>query len=133
MSRVINFRAWNPLKNKMWYNQFTITSYGHIQRSEISREWHSFKNEDWILMQFTGLHDKNGKEIYEGDIVESKWMLEFVGEVKFNEFEIEETYEPIINTVLGWNVRGVSLAAEEWEIIGNIFENPELLEVFKDA
>jgi len=68
--------------------------------------------------QFTGLHDKNGKEIYEGDIPDGYGAVFFSNEylgyfAKANEFECE--YKPVYDIPI-------------IEIIGNIHENPELLE-----
>ena len=59
------------------------------------------------LLQFTGLLDKNGKEIYEGDIVRR---------------------EDSLNWIVKWEGQGFEpIELEKWEIIGNIHENPELL------
>lgn len=79
------------------------------------------KGETPIVMQYTGLKDKNGKEIYEGDIViigkslieEIKWLDEsnWIGEKC---------------PVNGWVNHG-SIYKQKPEIIGNIYENPELL------
>lgn len=77
------------------------------------------------LMQFTGLHDKNGKEIYEGDIISNGyekcivvWVKEYTGfmlKLINKEYEDKEWTNPMID-----------LRKDE-EVIGNIYENPELL------
>ena len=77
-----------------------------------------------ILMQFTGLHDKNGKEIYEGDLIELDIEdgLNKFGIVKFED------------GCFGVNSRAATLAyltACGSKIIGNIHENPELLEILE--
>lgn len=74
------------------------------------------------LMQFTGLKDKNGKEIYEGDVVEFILPNEHEGETEYIE---EITYEGS-SFVLDGNVP-VDAFEKELEVIGNIYENPELL------
>jgi len=77
------------------------------------------------LGQFTGLHDKNGKEIYEGDIYKSSWDTNSI--VKWTKKDTREVSgqggsERVVTAgyVLGF-------LPDEIEIIGNIHENPELL------
>ena len=105
--REIKFRAWDNEKNKMDYKP-----YFH-EFEDINTQ---FEDMDFILMQFTGLHDKNGKEIYEGDIVCNEGFKE---EVKWNEF-------------YGWVVSDEQMLGEvnfaRIEVIGNIYENKELLD-----
>lgn len=66
-----------------------------------------------IINQFTGLKDKRGKEIYEGDILRGGAYLSY--EVKW---DYEEN---------GWNINPYGINSGEFEVIGNIYENPELL------
>lgn len=89
--------------------------------------------DDDTIGQFTGLHDKNGKEIYEGDIV--KWILTMPGvglNGGYEEYEIEEI------DVIKWDSGALYLGeycaavfADESEgyaeIVGNIHDNPEIL------
>lgn len=72
--------------------------------------------------QYTGLHDKNGKEIYEGDIVKIKYRDEDIGKVIYehNGFSIDVTN---MNKAYG----RVSFVNNFMEVIGNIYDNPELL------
>lgn len=109
--RPIKFRAWDKEKGEM------------ISWKELSTTYASFLNtpNDWLheAMQFTGLLDKNGKEIYEGDIV--KAMLEV----------------PITPTKVWWMPNSAQFGLYGWtrnidefeeiEVIGNIYENKELL------
>jgi len=78
------------------------------------------EEEYWIVLQYTGLKDMNGKEIYEGDIVKYTSYSSTTGEKEINVFSVT------------WNddVTGFMFCfgGEKREVIGNIYENPELLE-----
>lgn len=84
------------------------------------------------LMQFTVLRDRNGKEIYEGDIVNKQYhnltVGDGIGVVKMDEGSDSDGY--FHGHWLGWKAGDSSLldVHKECEIIGNIWENPELLE-----
>lgn len=76
--------------------------------------------DDLELMQYTGLKDIHGIEIYEGDVVKSSFGICKV-EYKRDSFHIV-SLDNMHSSLLGW---------QEVEAIGNIYENPELLEDFK--
>jgi uncharacterized phage protein (TIGR01671 family) len=133
--REIKFRAWDAANEYMVYavdepvsrmddtlnylfTQFEEGDYGMIPEGE---------GERLPLMQFTGLKDKNFVEIYEGDIVKS-WGWGILGwEVYWNEDHAQfcltqgEEIQPTLKDFL----RG-----DRSEVIGNIHENPELLEKY---
>lgn len=90
------------------------------------------KMDEAILMQYTGKDDKNGKEIYEGDVIKYHHG-EDIGIVKFGKFISHDRYDCGETEMLGYYVqdrygRQDTLAEVVCEIIGNIYENPELLE-----
>lgn len=74
-------------------------------------------DDDFYLMQYTGLKDKNGKEIYEGDIVASKGTM-------LSGRNWEETKEVRFNPDFGYGLYDSHIFSE---VIGNIYENPELI------
>lgn len=107
--REIKFRSWLKMKQEMLYD-FTILNQPHIP------------NEENILMQYTGLKDKNGQEIYEGDVVRKRNILGVV--IWANEYQSlgfylksNENLYNVIAPYYSWDL----------EIIGNIYEHPELL------
>lgn len=83
--------------------------------------------QDIHLMEFTGLHDKNGNEIYEGDVVRMPAFNPELNVVRFNRGGF--CLEPIINPPLEIHFWPDIKYAEDdrSEVIGNIYENPELL------
>ena len=102
----------------------TITSFYNYE------DVYRFEDEEVKLMQYTGQKDKNGKEIYEGDILKYNFpydgRLKHVSPVKFLEteasFGIKDRYE---NEIPLYRIT----ANNYFEVVGNIYENPELLEV----
>ena len=119
--REIKFRAWDKDGKKMYFDGFSISTSGRIEYH--TTYWGETSHLDLTLMQFTGLLDKNGKEIYERDIVQlSKTVLDKV-EVFFKDgafcvFDVNgKDVVPLVN----------NLFLEDFIIIGNIYENPELL------
>ena len=110
--REIKFRVWQSKSinhdNKMW----KIEELPNGMLESLIQEQSLKKG---ILMQYTGLKDKNGKEIYEGDII--NWTTEDVNDVvRFK----DGTF--MIGDVCSFNVSVSNL-----EVIGNIYENPDLL------
>ena len=104
--------------------------WGSLKQVEFQNEseWKDIHNiyGEIILLQYTGLHDKNGKEIYEGDIISvvgDKFVVLWVG-CGFQFIDIWTNAKSIKSEeILEFYNKGVSI-----EVIGNIFENPNLLE-----
>lgn len=141
--REIKFRAWNT-KTECMYCDTGLTSLGINDGIELAIK------DNYILMQYTGLKDKNGKEIYEGDIVRNNWTNinnDFIGEkwaVKFGDHMTGSDYyasgaygfyyEAINNKEETCSLNSLptndSINIEnnpDLEVIGNIYENKDLL------
>lgn len=139
--REIKFRAWHKEEKQML--EVESLHFGFYREKIKSLEvcWLDYsgdkrritgnaKIEKIELMQFTGLHDKNGKEIYEGDIVSLKSQYETdipidtKSRVEFSDGSFRLDFHGMI---LNWAV--LEYTKSNWliEVIGNIWENPELL------
>lgn len=81
--------------------------------------------------EWTGLRDKNGKRIFEGDIVKTTKYGKVIGHSNVNDYDIFQiVYEPAVFRLTN-NHRGFNLVGnpDDYEVISNIYDNPELLEV----
>ena len=144
--REIKFRAWNLDKRKFedLSNIAIAPEDGKLLRANETDEF-IYETGAFELMQYTGLKDKNGKEIYEGDIVKFHAFIEGGGlsgshETDYNGKGIIEYRDdgmcfvinaksPYENKNIDWLVQDTSNFGEEcFEVIGNIYENPELLD-----
>lgn len=119
--RQIKFRGWSEDHNKFVevdYIDLLRKGFGIQYRQSLSAVTWEFPDE-FILSQFTGLTDKNGKEIYEGDILKYKIQ----GTLQ-NDNYVVDTLE---NLYLDCNHSDPYYRITEMEIIGNVYENPELI------
>lgn len=115
------------IKFRCWYDNhmFDVTDIDFAYKMINLTGADIIKFTDGILMQYTGLKDKNGKEIYEGDIVRVRYKgKEDIGKIiyEYNGFTID-----VMNMKRPYG--RVPLIERFTEVIGNIYDNPELLEV----
>lgn len=144
MQNRFSFRAWNKREQKMIYNaedvyDGALSGWCGVDKENNNDGWIScfgeyLGREEYIVMQCTGLKDKNNKLIYEGDII------------KYTDCEGKETIGYLcvdrFNLLTFTDIKGVDFC-EEWvdivkavffagtskiEIVGNLYENKDLLE-----
>lgn len=123
------FRAWDSAKKEMFKDTFAITESGQVvvveQEDVMSPPDYVFVNH-LVIMQSTGLKDKNGKEIFEGDIVDYKGRKAVVNWHGSYASFIYRFVDELQERVSEWHP--LFLAYYHFEVIGNKFETPELLE-----
>ncbi len=131
--REIKFRAWD--KEAELFRIFTLADIRNLSEGDIiigNGNGYTFRLDAQTIQQFTGLADMNGKEIYEGDIVRlrnrSHWEedsehMQGIGQVVFIQEEVCWRAQRLNETtmMLDWG------GTETISVIGNIYENPELL------
>ena len=138
--RELKFRAWDSTAKKMLHfdnlsfrNEYSVLEFKCVESGGICGlsdpdGWGDdfYKGGEKIVMQFTGLKDKNGKEIYEGDILKFK---HHIGEVWWQDragyWAVD--FKPYPEHWQGRETEPKLSYSGEFEIIGNIYENPSLL------
>ena len=124
------FRAWDSVEKK-FVEHFFITDNGLICNVEKPTSGYNspvpIEKSELILMQFTGLKDKNGKDIFEKDIVNFKGRKAIVKWHGSYASFIYEFVDELQNRTTKW--QPLYLSYYKFEVIGNSLENPELLEV----
>lgn len=132
--RPFKFRVWNKKLNR-WVSKLEIAEIkdGSVNNGLVGilayteeTDPESQLAKDCVIQQFTGLTDKSGREIYEGDIVDYRYD-------GMSEFEAERYGDLLISPVFWdyerWRIK-YSAASYAWhlmKVVGNIYENPELL------
>lgn len=119
------FRAW--LKEEYRMTDVREITFFNDEVQMISGVEDFYAYDEFKLMQFTGLKDKNGKEIYEGDIVRFTLTDGFsyvVGEDGVVKYKIGAFY--ILNGLTEYLISNIN--TKDIEVVGTIYENPELLE-----
>ena len=126
--REIKFRAWDSDDEVIRdWNNLLSHRYGKKEDS-------IFNDTDLTIMQFTGLQDSKGKDIYEGDILEfdvfdsgATIRRYFIVEWDALSCGFEATWEHSVNGSGSCGLCSFNIAEENVEIIGNLYEHPELL------
>ena len=141
--REIKFRAWHKARKIMyrvadmsWYTDIGLIADPSFEYAEIQDEPSRCKmlGRDIELMQYTGLHDKNGREGWHKDIAEDKhgirWLIEWDDERgRFTLISLNVLRNGENHAMRERDKQRDMVFMRKMEVIGNVYENPELLEV----
>lgn len=125
MNDRFKFRAWDQVERNMvrgfYLRQDGTTWFESEEDGQLCKD-----NPPLVLMQYTGLKDKNGKLIYEGDIV---FWFKQSGVVEYSNANFAAGYQVSGRIGFWYDCEGQRFPWNEVEVIGNLYENSELLEV----
>ncbi|CAG5735339.1 TPA: hypothetical protein VZA35_001595 [Streptococcus pneumoniae] len=133
------FRVWHHELGRLMSVKCMFFQDSEIEEFELNdtlmNDYITAYTDEIELMQSTGLRDKNGKEIFEGDIVRTTRFLGRADEIG-GFYEYEKDYVGVVKVLEGsWVIDTGSVAVRLWseidesEVLGNIYENLEFLEV----
>ena len=169
VSRQFKFRAWSPTEKRMQYGRSVNfrDSEWCLMDEIVEMEYQpggDFGSPDDVLMQWTGLVDNNGKDVYEGDVVEYfQWCYandgtseeptpyehknpDYFGYTgnKYHDYykplrgvvawdTVALTYAPTVDATDDYNRNCFAYVCDQYTVIGNIYEQPDLLGVTTEA
>jgi uncharacterized phage protein (TIGR01671 family) len=123
--RQLKFRAWDKLEKRFFYpdkgyqGHYVLTLNGQFQNLQ-----NGSGGDEYVVQQFTGLKDSKGNEIYEGDIIS---YLQHLFNVSPDKYPVKTKEVKWKNMKGCWNVYESQAGEDNLEVIGNIFENSDLL------
>lgn len=122
------FRAWDKISKKMFPVMMIDFGQSYVMIEEINGLWCERDFDEIELMRFTGLKDKNGREIYEGDVVRYECCFEsYVEEVIYDDKHCNFGTIDKDEKTFSFDALISDFDVDCFEVVGNKYENLELL------
>ena len=125
--RDIKFRVWDTEENKFKETGFMINQYGSLMQYGEFEKMKKISRDRYKILQYTGLKDKEGKEIYEGDISKTEFCLKGLVFYDDGGFKLTSERGGILNKKIFDELNNDLIKLNELKVIGNKYENPKLL------
>ena len=125
--REIKFRAWDK-EHKRWTNYSIADDLPRFYDKHTGCWKTDKEGKRFILSQYTGLKDKNNREIYEGDVIKAISFARWIGVVEYSDENSAFIFDDLDKKYRGDSIVFMSQFDQGFKILGNIYENPGLLE-----
>lgn len=124
--RELKFRAWDVKENKMYHEFMGMDCHG--EWIQLADQFYISGDDNFKLMQFTGLKDKEGKEIYEGDILEATRQTHEKQPLRDGNRYSKVVFEDgAFMASQSVQLNSKKIYTHGYAVIGNVFTTPELL------
>jgi hypothetical protein len=124
--REIKFRAWDK-DFKRWTNYSIADDLPRFYDKHTGCWKTDKEGKRFVLSQYTGLKDKNNREIYEGDVIKAISFARWIGVVEYSDENQAFIFDDLDKKYRGKSTVFMNQFDDGFEILGNIYENPKLL------
>ena len=124
--RDIKFRAWDK-DRKRWTNYSIAEDLPRFYDKHTGCWKTDKEGKRFVLSQYTGLKDKNNREIYEGDVIKAISFARWIGVVEYSDENQAFIFDDLDKKYRGKSTVFMNQFDDGFEILGNIYENPKLL------
>lgn len=124
--REIKFKAWDK-DRKRWTNYSIAEDLPRFYDKHTGCWKTDKEGKRFVLSQYTGLKDKNNREIYEGDVIKAISFARWIGVVEYSDENQAFIFDDLDKKYRGKSTVFMNQFDDGFEILGNIYENPKLL------
>lgn len=124
--RDVKFKAWDK-EHKRWTNYSIADDLPRFYDKHTGCWKTDKEGKRFVLSQYTGLKDKNNREIYEGDVIKAISFARWIGVVEYSDENQAFIFDDLDKKYRGKSTVFMNQFDDGFEILGNIYENPKLL------